>query len=242
MSVIKTTGPLLGLTLERMVDQISARAKPSPDEDSYRFFAALLGDASNVSCDLSFGLTGKQWSARSTDPNDDGALTQQTIQNLARFSDNLHGDRKVFPVCSAVGVFAHSAQAAVEKDFLKETPKLREYIKRLLVWRDAVEKIMTERPRSQPLDQGGCNLIEFHHTKFAEIEVPGQYIQVSHSLHSAKVRSDFAACRSDGQLHQDCALLSKNRIRQGIRSLLSPNHHDRLQWHDALVYCAIACS
>jgi len=57
-------------------------------------------------------------------------------------------------------------------------PKLREYIKRLQYWRDMYEKSLDSRPRSQPLDQGGCNLIEFHHTKFDDIEVPGQYAQV----------------------------------------------------------------
>ena len=49
MSSLKTQFPLLTLTMEKMVDQISIRAKPSSDEDIYRFFAALLADALQVS-------------------------------------------------------------------------------------------------------------------------------------------------------------------------------------------------
>lgn len=46
--MLKTAFPLLALTMEKMVDQISLRAKPSSDEDIYRFFAALLADALQV--------------------------------------------------------------------------------------------------------------------------------------------------------------------------------------------------
>jgi transformation/transcription domain-associated protein len=49
MNVLKTAFPLLTLTMEKMVDQISIRAKPASDEDIYRFFAALLADALQVS-------------------------------------------------------------------------------------------------------------------------------------------------------------------------------------------------
>jgi transformation/transcription domain-associated protein len=48
MSNLKTNYPLLALTMEKMVDQISFRAKPSSEEDIYRFFAALLADALQV--------------------------------------------------------------------------------------------------------------------------------------------------------------------------------------------------
>lgn len=70
-------------------------------------------------------------------------------------------------------------QAAIEKDFMRDSPKLREYIRRLQHWRDSYERGLDVRPRLQPLDQGGCNLIEFHHAKFDEVEVPGQYVNVS---------------------------------------------------------------
>ena len=48
MNVLKTSSPLLALTMEKLCDQIAVRAKPSSDEDIYRFFAALLNDAMQV--------------------------------------------------------------------------------------------------------------------------------------------------------------------------------------------------
>nr|XP_019007357.1 transformation/transcription domain-associated protein [Kwoniella pini CBS 10737]OCF46138.1 transformation/transcription domain-associated protein [Kwoniella pini CBS 10737] len=148
MNMLKTAFPLLALTMEKMVDQISLRAKPNSDEDIYRFFSALLADAM------------QQWGGRGGLPNDDGELSAQTKDNLAKFATNLNGDLK----------------ASIEKDFMKDMPKLREYIKRLQRWRDFYEKNLDARPKVQPLDQGGCNLTEFHHTKFDDVEIPGQYV------------------------------------------------------------------
>nr|ACZ80650.1 putative histone acetyltransferase protein [Cryptococcus depauperatus] len=149
MNMLKTAFPLLALTMEKMVDQISLRAKPASDEDIYRFFSALLADAM------------QQWGGRTGLPNDDGELNSQTKENLAKFATNLSGELKVM----------------IEKDFMVEMPKLREYIRRLQKWRDLYEKNLDDRSKAMPLDQGGCSLTEFHHTKFDDVEIPGQYVQ-----------------------------------------------------------------
>ena len=44
MSVLKTTFPLLALSMETMVDQIQKHFKCPPDEDAYRLIVALLND------------------------------------------------------------------------------------------------------------------------------------------------------------------------------------------------------
>lgn len=62
---------------------------------------------------------------------------------------------------------------------MDNTPKMREYIARLQFWRDAYESGMYSRQRFQPLDSNGCSLIEYHHTKFGDVYVPGQYVHVS---------------------------------------------------------------
>lgn len=49
INMLKTAFPLLALMMEKMVDHISIRAKPNSEEDIYRFFAALLNDAMQVS-------------------------------------------------------------------------------------------------------------------------------------------------------------------------------------------------
>lgn len=48
MSVLKTTFPLLALSMETMVDQIQKHFKCPPDEDAYRLIVALLNDGLSV--------------------------------------------------------------------------------------------------------------------------------------------------------------------------------------------------
>ncbi|KAI9362471.1 FAT domain-containing protein, partial [Zopfochytrium polystomum] len=63
MALLKTAFPLLALTMETMVDQLSQRLKPTTDEDIYRLIVALLND-------------GVQQLAK--DPSENGALCQAT--------------------------------------------------------------------------------------------------------------------------------------------------------------------
>ena len=70
-------------------------------------------------------------------------------------------------------------QAAIEKDFMRDMPKLRDYIKRLQYWRDAYEKALDARTHVQQLDMQTCTLTDFHHTRFDDVEIPGQYVHVS---------------------------------------------------------------
>lgn len=150
VNLLKTSFPLLSLTMEKMVDQITIRAKPSSDEDIYRFFAALLTDS--ITQQYARGVL-----------RDDVEIQAGTRDNMAKFSNNLPPDLK----------------AAVERDFIREPPPLRVYVQRLMKWRDSYEKGLDARPRIQLVDQGGCNLIDFHLTKFDDVEIPGQYVHVS---------------------------------------------------------------
>jgi transformation/transcription domain-associated protein len=60
---------------------------------------------------------------------------------------------------------------------MQEGLTLKEYILRLQYWRDVYERSLDGRGKTQSLDQHGCNLNEFHHTKFDEVDVPGQYLK-----------------------------------------------------------------
>lgn len=48
-AILKTAFPLLALSMEMIVDQVSTRFKPLPDEDIYRLISALLADGIQVS-------------------------------------------------------------------------------------------------------------------------------------------------------------------------------------------------
>jgi transformation/transcription domain-associated protein len=158
VNLLKTSFPLLSLTMEKMVDQITIRAKPASDEDIYRFFAALLTDS--ITQQFARGVL-----------TDDVEVQAGTKDNMAKFSNNLPPELK----------------AAVERDFIREPPPLRVYVQRLMKWRDSYESGLDARPRTQLLDQGGCNLIDFHLTKFEDVEIPGQYVHVSHHQHRPRM-------------------------------------------------------
>jgi transformation/transcription domain-associated protein len=56
LQTLKTTFPLLILSLETMVDQIQHKFKPSPEEEVYRSICMLLSDAVQVYSLLFFGV------------------------------------------------------------------------------------------------------------------------------------------------------------------------------------------
>ncbi|GAA5889131.1 hypothetical protein JCM8208_007777 [Rhodotorula glutinis] len=150
MAVLKTAFPLLALSMEMIVDQISSRFKPTPDEDIYRLISALLADALS------------QYIQRAQNPADDGLLPQTTNTNIARFAESLHPTH---------------VKAQFEKDFLTTKPTLREYVQRLQDWRDRYESMLNKKPKRASLEASSHWLVEFQYQKFDEIEVPGQYLQ-----------------------------------------------------------------
>ena len=85
-------------------------------------------------------------------------------------------------------------QKEYEDDFLRSKPTHYEYIRRLQRWRDRQEKYLDSRPRIQSLDLLSHYLTEFQYGKFDEIEVPGQYTEVS--------GRQRPSCRECSTLHQ----------------------------------------
>lgn len=76
-------------------------------------------------------------------------------------------------------------QKDYEDDFIHSKPSLYEYIQRLQHWRGRYEKFLDARPRVQPLDLLSHWLVEFQYTKFDEVEVPGQYLEVCFCLRAS---------------------------------------------------------
>ena len=150
MSILKTAFPLLALSMEMIVDQVSTRFKPTPDEDIYRLISALLADSL------------QQYVGRATQTADDGMLSPATVANVGRFAENLHPA----PV-----------KAQFEKDFLSSSPTLKEYVQRLQTWRDRYEALLNKKAKTSNLEAVSHWLVEFQYQKFDEIEVPGQYLK-----------------------------------------------------------------
>ncbi|QFZ30488.1 putative transcription-associated protein [Clavispora lusitaniae] len=148
MGILKTAYPLLALSLESLVDQINQRFKCTADEDAYRLGVALLND-------------GVQYLNRLGNPREDAKLPPVTEVNITRFAET---------------VLPKQIRAEFEKDLVLEKPNLETYIVKLRKWRDRLEDKLDRRFTEVNLENLCPHLSEFHHQKFEEIEVPGQYL------------------------------------------------------------------
>ncbi|ODV88694.1 hypothetical protein CANCADRAFT_52791 [Tortispora caseinolytica NRRL Y-17796] len=160
MGILKTAYPLLSLALETMIDQICQRFKCTPEEDAYRLIVALLND-------------GAQFMNRMAYQNEDTKLPPATELNLTRIADSLLPPhiRKVF-----------------REDFVNEKPTLKAYVAKMRKWRDRWEERLDSRRSSVSLESLSPHLCEFHYQKFEEIDIPGQYLQLTQSnIHFAKI-------------------------------------------------------
>lgn len=99
LQVLKTSFPLLILSLETMVDQIQHKFKLSSDEEIYRSICMLLQDAVQVCItyvDLAMCLSDFQnYVVRMNATDDDGLMTQHTIGAVIRMSHNMPAHVKV---------------------------------------------------------------------------------------------------------------------------------------------------
>ncbi|KAG6890347.1 hypothetical protein C0992_002172 [Termitomyces sp. T32_za158] len=174
LNVLKTSFPLLILSLETMVEQISHKFKLTADEDIYRNICLLLQDAV------------QNYVVRMNSPDDDGLLVQHTVDTILRMAANI----------------PHPVRKDYEDDFLHSKPNLYEYVQRLQQWRDRYEGFLDARPRVQQLAMLSHYLTEFQYSKVDEIEVPGQYTEEKDSnqnfVRIQKFGPKVENCRSSG--------------------------------------------
>lgn len=150
MAVLKTTFPLLALSMETMVDQIQKHFKCPPDEDAYRLIVALLNDG------LSYiGRTPVAYAQ-------DFKLPPATEANIRKFAET---------------ILPTHIRGSFEEDFVAKKPTMYEYVHKLRKWRDKFEEKLDRRPQHQSLETYSPHLSEFRFQKFDEVEVPGQYLQ-----------------------------------------------------------------
>lgn len=153
MSVLKTAFPLLALSMETMVDQISKHFKCPPDEDAYRLIVALLNDG------LAYVSRAPPSYAK------DVKLPAATETNITRFAET---------------ILPSHIRPTFEADFVKVKPTMYEYIHKLRKWRDKFEEKLDRRPAHVPLESFAHyspHLSEFRYQKFDDVEIPGQYLQ-----------------------------------------------------------------
>ncbi|EPX74408.1 SAGA complex phosphatidylinositol kinase-like protein Tra1 [Schizosaccharomyces octosporus yFS286] len=148
MSILKTAYPLMALTMETLVDQIQSRFKGENDEDTFRLITALLNDA-------------MQHSIRSGILTEETKRPSSTESNLSLFVDN------ILPL---------PYKEKFRQEFIDTPVGLKAYIRQLRKWRSYFESLLGKASKKQYLEYYSSFLCEFHHQKFEEIEVFGQYL------------------------------------------------------------------
>ena len=168
MQTLKTTFPLLALSMETMVDQVQKYFKCPPDEDAYRLIVALLNDGLSVSTsfhEISKAMVADYSQYISRNPGayaQDFKLPQATEANIRKFAET---------------ILPSHIRGSFEEDFVSKKPTMYEYIQKLRKWRDKFEEKLDRRPQIALLESYSHHLSEFKYKKFDEIEVPGQYLQ-----------------------------------------------------------------
>ena len=150
MMNLKSSFPLLALSMETVVDQIHKHFKCPPDEDAYRLIVALLNDG------LSYVSRMPSSYAK------DVKLPAATETNITRFAET------ILP--------AH-IRPTFEADFVQVKPTMYEYIQKLRRWRDKFEEKLDRRSTPVPLEAFSPHLSEFKYLKNDDVEIPGQYLQ-----------------------------------------------------------------
>jgi transformation/transcription domain-associated protein len=98
-------------------------------------------------------------------PENGGSLSQATENSLARFAESMNPNHLKY-------------KDAFEEDFINSKPNLFELVERFRSWRDHLETLLNNRPKMFYLEHFAPYLVEFEHSKFDDIEVPGQYYGV----------------------------------------------------------------
>lgn len=159
-SILKTAYPLLALSLESLVAQISERFKTTTDEDLFRLVNVLLIDGT-------FNYN------RLPLPRKNTKLPTNTENNMIKFSNTL---------------LAPYIRPKFNADFIDSKPDFETYLKRLNYWRRRLENKLDRAPRIQNLERVCPHLSNFHHQKFEDIEIPGQYLlNKDNNVHFIKI-------------------------------------------------------
>jgi len=112
-------------------------------------------------------------------PDDDGMVLPMTMATLKKMASNLPSFARVRnPRVTPQYANTTPEQKEYEEDFLKTPLTHYEYLRRLQTWRDRYERILDSKPREQSLDLLSHYLVDFQYTRFDDIEVPGQYLEV----------------------------------------------------------------
>ncbi|XBW35309.1 hypothetical protein QEN19_000876 [Hanseniaspora menglaensis] len=147
--VLKTSYPLLALTLEFLTDQvISSKKVVTSDETFYRVITTLLNEAHSTY-------------QRLPEYNDKVQLPEKIVSNIFRQCNNNLED---------------GLKQKLVVDFVQTKPTFEAYIKRLRIWKNKIKSKLNRYSKTEKFEEVFPYLSRFHQKKYEDIEVPGQYL------------------------------------------------------------------
>ncbi|GMM40492.1 histone acetyltransferase [Hanseniaspora uvarum] len=146
---LKTSYPLLALTLEFLTDQVSSSKKAiTPDETFYRVINTLLNEAHSTY-------------QRLPDYNENVQLPEKIVSNIFKqCNDNADDGLKLKLVV----------------DFVQTKPTFEAYIKRLRLWKEKINSKLSRYSDDEKFEEVFPYLTRFHQKKYEDIDIPGQYM------------------------------------------------------------------
>ncbi|EJU06480.1 hypothetical protein DACRYDRAFT_19621 [Dacryopinax primogenitus] len=192
-TILKTAFPLLALTMESMSEQFVKGFKTGPEEELLRYLQHMVMEA----------LSG--WAGRSMHPQPGGdPVPPSILQHMHSFAPSL----------------PEGVNVEFKRDFLDVKVNLREYLSRITAWRDKYDMLVDRRPKSGGLDSLSHHLAEFQHSKFDDIEVPGQYLKFENTnLYFVKIlrfKSQYETTRAFGGTFKRVTVMGNNGVNYGF--------------------------
>ncbi|KZP00081.1 FAT-domain-containing protein [Calocera viscosa TUFC12733] len=192
-SILKTAFPLLALTMESMSEQFVKGFKTGPEEELLRYLQHMVMEA----------LSG--WAGRSMHPQPGGdPVPPSILQHMHSFAPSL----------------PEGVNAEFKRDFLDVKVNLREYLSRITAWRDKYDMLVDRRPKTGGLDSLSHHLAEFQHSKFDDIEVPGQYLKFENTngyfVKILRFKSQYETTRAFGGTFKRVTIMGTNGVDYGF--------------------------
>lgn len=174
VALLKTSFPLLALSLENMIEHIIQRLRATPDEDLFRIVTTLLYEGF------------QQLFAQSIKNNDCGT------DSIAVGSVIEGSLCKVSEILASPSHFSAGSQykQQFDADFLTSKPTLLQVVQRLQAWRQFLAPSVERLPRTLQLENFSRYLVEMQHQRYDDVEIPGQYLALSKDSNSDFERVD----------------------------------------------------
>ncbi|ORZ37497.1 hypothetical protein BCR44DRAFT_1511660 [Catenaria anguillulae PL171] len=184
MTVLKTSAPLLALSMETMVDQLIGRLKPLPQEDIYRLVVVCLNEMVEHMCTLV--------ASPSSNGSSSPTAASMPVKSLQKLSEQ-------FTASASLRQYYDQ----FKRDFIDGPPEPMVIVDRFRIWRDDLQRELDEYRVPEHLPH---YLIEFEHQRFDEVDIPGQYQQLVDShQHFIKINRfcpEIERVRMDGNSHR----------------------------------------